>query len=255
MGNAETPKRPMENAETPKRRNADMGIVDCSAEGGSIVDSAIIRSESSATLMPFVASWPPRFVASRSSFLVSAFRHFGVLAFPIGRFGVSLFVLCLPLIGCAAKNRTFRPPVAPATMDDAVFLHYLATVPVVTVDEGMRAVLLIKGSTVPWPTFETRRDELIRVGALRKEWPLAPDQVLDKGTLAHMLRVICCLPRSASELVVMPMGIGVRRYALKTCIFEGVMPYATEYQPVTGGEMLSIIAKAEERYSAEGSAG
>lgn len=151
--------------------------------------------------------------------------------------------------GCSAPRRTFQPEHDPVTLDDVSFLHYLATVPVVTVDEGLRAVLLLTDEKTSPTTFEQRYDLLLRRGAVKPAWRLRPDQVLDKGSLAYMLRIICELPRGLNEFFASVTGLGDRRYALNTCIREELMPYAVPHEAVTGGELLSALT-AVERYLA-----
>ena len=149
------------------------------------------------------------------------------------------------LAGCAAPQRTFRPAQDPATLDDVPFLHYLATVPVVTVDEGMRAVLLLTDTTIKRATFDQRFKVLRRFGAVKTAWHLRSGQVLNKGTLAHMLRTLCDLPYSVNERLALATGLGDRRYALKTCVYGGLLPYGLPHDPVAGGEMLSALTEAE----------
>jgi hypothetical protein len=141
--------------------------------------------------------------------------------------------------------RTFEPAQDPGALDDVSFLHYLATVPVVTVDEGMRAVLLLEGEGARWPTFNERSKELHRIGAVKAAWHLQQEQILNKGTLAYMLRTICKLRRSFNERLAAATGIGDRRYALATCIHAGLLPYGLAHEPVTGGELLSALTAAE----------
>lgn len=149
--------------------------------------------------------------------------------------------------GCAAPQRAFSPAQDPATLDDVSFLHYLATVPVVSVDEGMRAVLLLTDSPARHKTFEQRFQALHEHGAAKKAWKLAADQILDYGTLAFMLRVTGELPPSLNERLASVTGLGDRRYALKTCIYEGLLPHGLSGQPVTGGELLSALTEFERR--------
>jgi len=152
---------------------------------------------------------------------------------------------------CTRPQRTYQPAQDPATLDDLSFLHYLATVPVVTVDEGMRAVLLLTGDSARWSTFEQRYEELRRRGAVKEAWRLEPGQILDKGTLAYMLQCICDVPRSLDDMLASKTSVGDRRYALKTCIHEGVMPYGLAHEPVTGGGLLSALTIAERYLSSQ----
>ncbi len=153
-----------------------------------------------------------------------------------------LFVMCT---SCAMPLRSFEPVQDPDTLNDVAFTHYLATVPVVSVAEAARAVLMIVGSSEQWPTFEQQWDELSRRQAIKPAWRLQPGQVLDKGTLAYMVRTLCDLPRSFNETLASSTGVGERRYALRTCIDQGLLPAGRPHDPVTGGEILSTVTRAE----------
>lgn len=158
---------------------------------------------------------------------------------------LSCLEVALLSAGCLAPQRTFQPEQDPNTLDEVAFLHYLATVPVVTVDEGMRAVLLLKEVPIQPPTFDRRFESLQQVDAVKTTWRLSSERILDKGTLAYMLSAVCGLPRSFNELIAWTTGLGERRYALKTCVYEGLMPYGRSHEPVTGGELLSALTAAE----------
>ncbi len=147
--------------------------------------------------------------------------------------------------GCAMPIRSFTPDVQPNTLGDTAFLHYLATVPLVTVDEGMRAVLLLTDARSHPTDYDTRFDRLLGMGAVRENWQLSADQLLDKGSLAFMLRTVCDLRGGLNEALAARTGLGDRRYALKTCVHAGLMRYARPNDPVTGGELLSALTAAE----------
>jgi hypothetical protein len=149
-------------------------------------------------------------------------------------------------IGCATTKREFRLAADPNKLGDIEFTHYLATVPVASVDEGMRAVLLLDGETRKCRISDDRRAELVRRRAFRESWKLESDDCLDKGTLAYMLRVQCELPRGLNEYIFTPIRLGDRRYALKTCIHEQVLPYGRADETVTGGELLAAVSAASE---------
>ncbi|UCF35019.1 MAG: hypothetical protein JSV78_06870 [Phycisphaerales bacterium] len=165
----------------------------------------------------------------------------------------ALLVAYLCAGGCGAPKRSFQPEQDVDALNDAVFLHYVATLPVVTVDEGYRAVLMLADLPERPRTFEERGAALEKLGAVKPDWGLEADWVLDKGTLGYMLRTICDLPMGFNELWLSRMGIGDRRYALKTCVHEGLMPYAPAYEPVTGGELLAAVTKAETYIAIHGS--
>lgn len=160
------------------------------------------------------------------------------------------FTLAIPVIGglsCSHGGRKTPPAQDPMTLDDTTFLHHLRSLPVVTVDEGMRAVLLLRGPTSDWPTFESRCAELERLGAIRRNWNLRADGLLDHGTLAYMVRRLAQLPPGINDRIASWTGLGERRYALKTCIHEGVVPYAVARDRVSGAELLATLAQIETR--------
>lgn len=160
---------------------------------------------------------------------------------------VGLATVFLFQAGCVAPRRAFTPPLDVTALEDVGFLHYLASVPIVTVEEGVRAVLLLDTSAAPATTFDERLTILIERGGVRREWKLQPDQTLDHGTLAFMLTVTCGTTRSLSEFLAASSGLGVRRYALKTCIAEGLLAYALPHDPVSGGQLVAALTRAEDR--------
>ncbi len=166
--------------------------------------------------------------------------------------GFALTTVLLVQSSCVSPRRTFTPPLDLATLEDAGFLHYLATVPVVTVEEGVRAALLLDTNAAPASTFDERLILLTQRGAVRSEWQLQADQVLDHGTFAHILTVICGTTRSFSEILAASTGLGDRRYALKTCIDEGLLAHAMANEPVSGGQLVSALVRAENHIRTRG---
>ncbi|MBI3832711.1 MAG: hypothetical protein HY287_00090 [Planctomycetes bacterium] len=156
------------------------------------------------------------------------------------------------IAGCSLPHRSFTPPADPATMNDVTFIHYLSTVPTVTVSEAARATLLLVGETKQWPSFDEQWNELRRRGAVRDAWKMSPDDTLNKGTLAFMLLHVAKLPRGVTNVMADATGVGDRRYALKACIDAEILPYSTEHQPVTGGELVTAIRRLETRTEANG---
>lgn len=147
--------------------------------------------------------------------------------------------------GCASPVRTFVPSVDPTTLDDASFLHYLATVPTVSVDEGLRGVLLLDEDGSKLTSFEERLAILTERGAVKAAWRLKADRTLDHGTLAYMLTRTSAMRGSVSEFLSRPTGWGDRRYALKSCIDEGLFGYALPHEPVSGGQFVAALSKTE----------
>lgn len=158
---------------------------------------------------------------------------------------VALAVVLLVMPACVQPRRSFTPDVDSATLSDTVFLHYLARTPMVTVDEGARSVLLLVDSEDERSTATSRTNELLRRGAIKVAWGLDPNQVLDVGTLAHMLRVLCDVPAGLNDRIGDVTGLGDRRAALRTCHRAGLLPYSVPHAPVTGGALLTALVRAE----------
>jgi hypothetical protein len=170
---------------------------------------------------------------------------------PTGRaFACALSLSLLAgLVGCTGP-RKFQPEINHETLDQTRFVHYLATLPVVTVDEAARAMLILADGTETHATYEQRVAELEQRGIVRKAWHLKPDYVLDKGTLAFMLFKICRMPGGVDTLLFGSWGLGDRRYALKEVADAGLLTHGPDYQPVTGGELVAALARADS-YMAE----
>ncbi|MEK6799687.1 MAG: hypothetical protein AABZ12_12030 [Planctomycetota bacterium] len=166
--------------------------------------------------------------------------------------GLAILATVISLGGCLAPPRSFIPPVDPTRLDDVAFVHYLANTPTATVAEGARAVLLLVGSTSQWPLVEAQLDELTRRGAVKPAWRLAPDQTLDRGTLAFMLRTLCGLPRGINEKAASLTGLGDRRYAVRACADAGLLSYGLPHDPVSGGELVTALRNAEGRVNGNG---
>jgi hypothetical protein len=148
--------------------------------------------------------------------------------------------------GCAAPKRTFQPTQDHNALNEIAFVHYLSTLPTVSMDEAYHAMLLLADEADSGRTFEDREALLVGRGVVRESWGLAADDTLDQGTLAYMLMKICKLPGGLNDLMLGSWGLGDRRYALRTVVWHELIPYDVPYHAVTGGELLTAITKATE---------
>ncbi len=167
------------------------------------------------------------------------------------RVAVALMFVCpaLAISGCGGPRR-FEPAQNPDALPSTSFLHYLATVPVASVAEGYRAILLVADGEEKWTTHEQRSAELTRRGMVHEAWRLEPNDMLDKGTLAYMASGVCRLPDGLNTLLLGSWGLGDRRYALKQVAAAGIMDYDVPYRVLRGGEVFGILAKVD-AYMAE----
>ncbi len=160
---------------------------------------------------------------------------------------LSVLFLMLIAVGCATSRRTWTSPQDPELLDDTAFLHYLATVPIVTVDEGIRAVLLLIGRSTQAATFEERWQILQKFGAATDHWGCSANDLLTKGTLAYLVLELGGIPKGINSAIAGRTGLAVRRYALKDCAHHGIPLGGSPGDPVSGGELISTLSAMESR--------
>lgn len=161
---------------------------------------------------------------------------------------IAAFVLlgmCVVATSCS-QTRSYEPPVDPNTLDETQYVHYLARVPLVTFEEGCRAMVILMEGQDRYASHEEREAFLVSAGAVRESWKLTPEQTLDTGTLAYMLAAACDVPPTAGTALLGSWGLGDRRYALRQVVDEGLLTYAPDYKPVAGGDLVMALAHAED---------
>jgi hypothetical protein len=118
-------------------------------------------------------------------------------------------------------------------------------VPVASVEEGCRAILLVADGVENYPTHDQRYAELVRRGMVREAWQLRPGDMLDKGTLAYMAYRVCNLPGGLNMHLLGSWGLGDRRYALKAAAAAGIIRYDVPYRAVRGGELAAVVGRID----------
>lgn len=156
------------------------------------------------------------------------------------------------LISGCTQRRDYQPQVDPGTLDDSTFTHYLSTLPTVTIDEGSRAVLLAMGESDVPGDFSMRISKLESNRIYRSDWGLNSDDVLDRGTLAYMVYHMVGIKPGVNMMLLGSWGLGDRRYAIKEVVDEGLMEYGLPYEQPTGGEVLRVLARANEYRASTG---
>lgn len=153
--------------------------------------------------------------------------------------------------GCSQRI-TFEPSQDHNQFDSLEFIHLLAAQPMVTYDQGCRAILLVADGQESAKSFQERVMELESRGAVRGEWELEANNALDRGTLAYMIARTCQVPHGLNTWLSGFSGLGDRRYALKNVVRQGIMPYGLPYQIPTGGEVVAALAKADDYMAKHG---
>jgi len=164
---------------------------------------------------------------------------------PLPALALAFALLALALAGCVPPHRD-PPSVDPNTLGDVEFQSYLATAPLVTVDEAYRAVLILADGEDTSKSFEERREKLESRGIARPSWHLSPEAIIDRGTLAWMICKICHIYGGVDLLVFGTLGVGDRRYAMRELIYEKIMDEGSAYWYVQGDELVAVLAKADE---------
>lgn len=145
--------------------------------------------------------------------------------------------------GCAPRVRTWQPATSPDSLGDTAFLHYLATVPVASVDDATRGLLMVVGSGGADPA--ERIEEAVRRGWIEADFRLHPDHVLTRGVAAFMLSRACCLPEGLNARVARLTKIGQQRYAIRACADAKLLAYGSPDESLSGGEWLSAVSRAD----------
>lgn len=164
-------------------------------------------------------------------------------------FGIVLATACLA--GCAPRVAV-TPAMDHNQLDSLALLHYMAGQPAVTNDEACRAVLVLVDGTETPGTFDTRRQALESRGIVRAEWGLQANDAVDRGTLAYMIFKGCGVRHGMNTWLSQGSGLGDRRYALRRCTQEDIMPYGLPYQIPTGGEVVRALARADDYLAKKG---
>lgn len=161
-----------------------------------------------------------------------------------------ILVVLLGTIGCQHVSHT--PSQDHQSLEASEFVHYLAQQPMATYDEVGRAVLLmITGEEGPG-TFEQRVSDLEARGIIRPEWNYDAGHVVNRGTLAYMVYGACQMSGGLNIRLANWTGVGCERYAIKEVVRRRVMAYGLPYQIPTGGEVMRVLAKADEFRASRG---
>lgn len=173
--------------------------------------------------------------AARASLFFSALG-FSALGFP----------------GCSQVSRPDQAQQGETVSAD-VFLHeQLQKEPIVTVGEGYRAMLLLADGEERFTTFEEREAELIRRGIVRPQWELQRDHGLDHGSAAYMVMRILKIVGGVNVNTFGRLGVGDRRYAMRELGYMDIMPPGPPYRYMTGGELVDLMARADEYMARKG---
>ncbi len=161
-----------------------------------------------------------------------------------------ILLLGLGAIGCSQMTRVEQAEQGDkAELDD--FLHqHLQEAPMVTVAEAYRAMLYLADGEEQYDGFEAREAALYERGIARPEWKLQATACIDRGSVAYMVCKICRIRGGVNYTLFGGLGIGDRRYAVRELIYRRMLDEGADYRYLSGAEMVSLMAKADQ-YMAE----
>lgn len=146
--------------------------------------------------------------------------------------------------GCGPRARAWTPAESPDALSDTAFLHYLATVPIASVDDAARALLMVvDGHAAATPA--ARLGDITQRGWIDAHWRAQSDHVLTRGVAASMLSRACKLPEGLNARLSRITNVGRQRYAIRACADAKLLSYGTVDQTISGGELLSAISAAD----------
>lgn len=158
------------------------------------------------------------------------------------------------LIGCAAP----RPPetalsgVNPDDLSDSAFQVYVNRVPLVTVAEAYRSMLILADGKDGRDSFEERRAELENRGIVRPAWGLQPENVIDTASVSYMVCKVCEMPGGINQVLFGSWGLGDRRSAMRELMFRGMIEDSIEYEYVTGSALFALMRNADAHMKKKG---
>jgi len=166
----------------------------------------------------------------------------------------TIFLVLAGSSGCAAP----RPPetalsgVDPDTLSDSAFQVYLNRVPLVTVGEAYRAMLILADGKDGRDSFEARRQELESRDIVRSAWGLQREDVIDTASVSYMVCKICEMPGGINQVLFGSWGFGDRRSAMRELMFRGMIDDSFEYEYVTGSGLFALMRNADAHMKKKG---
>lgn len=162
-----------------------------------------------------------------------------------------LFGIVFVVAGCQGP-RSSAPDLDPNELSDEGFYTYLTEVPLVTVDEAYRAMLILADGEDSSTNFEERQEKLQSRGIVKAAWDLPKDYVVDSGSVAFMVCRICQIDGGVNMRLFGSLGLGDRRYALRELIYRGMLDEAVDYEYMTGANLFALLRKADAHMAEKG---
>lgn len=144
------------------------------------------------------------------------------------------------LIACRVTiPRSASAPALPEA-GNADLMEYIGQQPLLTAEPAYRAVYILWKGEVFEGDFAALADLLAENRIVDPGWNYGPDTAVDRGAVGYM---VCRAARVRGGINWTLTGLG--RYAYRELIHHEIAAPAGEFNLITGGEFLGILARAE----------
>ena len=159
----------------------------------------------------------------------------------------SSLLLILTAVGCARPDRPTiaaemgKTPIIAIADDELMFR--LSSKRYCTQADAARAMLILIEGKDTETSFEDRVSRLVNRGVWDKNWPTKPGRPITKGEAALM---ICRVLKIPGGLMMHLTGGNCTRYAFRELQYNKMMVGGSEWEFLSGPEMVDLMIKADE---------
>lgn len=153
---------------------------------------------------------------------------------------IALLLTGLTLAGCQATGRAPQLGDVPRE-STAELMLFVSNEPYVTAEPAYRVVYALQHGEAFTGDFDALRAALVSDGIIASSWPHAPDQYVNRGTIAYMVCKACEI-RTGLNWVLTGLG----RYAWRELQYRGIAGPGGELGLMRGGELTGLILRAED---------
>jgi hypothetical protein len=149
---------------------------------------------------------------------------------------IFLMLLTIPLLAQRARR-------GDQTIKNVTFIHEISEKDAVSFGDAVRFLILIIGIE---PTNTLASDlDILKGAGITRGLNYTENEPMKKGMLAIIIADYLKLGDSLLYMI-----FPTQRYAFTACIANGIMDYdASEYDSISGGELIEIMSKVSERAS------
>jgi hypothetical protein len=153
----------------------------------------------------------------------------------------TIAILCglLAAGGCVTSQRAASLPAVPAA--NAELTEYIGDQAILTAESAYRATYCLKHGSAFDGDFAALTAALVSEGVADGNWGFSADTYLDRASAA----VLICRAAEIRGGLLWPLT-GLGRYAWRELQYRRIAGAGSELAPISGGEFLGLLAKAEE---------